>query len=182
MSTIYESCPSYEDDKIILTQTSMEDANELLLCYSDETAVPFFNADNCHGDTFYYPTLERMKQAIEFWNQSYGWKYFVRWTVILKETKEKIGTIEMFQRGDSPQLGVHGVLRIDLRSTYETSNIIDPILKIANDEFYEAFEVETIIIKAIPEATERVIALEKNGYVKLGEGDFLFPHYFSRKA
>lgn len=35
--------------------------------YSDKNALPFFNSDNCHGDNFYYPNEDRMRQAIKFW-------------------------------------------------------------------------------------------------------------------
>lgn len=70
MKDIYEECPIYSKKLITLRQTIIEDAEELLKCYSDEKAVPFFNSDNCDGDTFYYSTTERMKQAIDFWNFS----------------------------------------------------------------------------------------------------------------
>ena len=108
---VYTECPILENDVITLRRTNMEDAEELLKCYSDEKAVPLFNSDNCHGDNFFYPTIEKMNQAIEFWEFSYKNKYFVRWTIILNSTNEKIGTIEMFNRD-----GENGVLRIDLQS------------------------------------------------------------------
>ena len=62
--------------------------------YSDKNALPFFNSDNCHGDNFYYPNEDRMRQAIKFWLSSYSSKWFVRWTIIDKEKHEAIGTIE----------------------------------------------------------------------------------------
>ena len=133
MKTIYEVCPVFENETLCLMQTEMEDANGLLACYSDKEAVPFFNADNCHGDTFYYDTLERMEQAIKFWCESYELKAFVRWTILLKATNEKIGTIEMFNRGMAKDFGMHGILRIDLQSKYEKSEIIESILDIANE-------------------------------------------------
>jgi len=47
-------------------------------------------------------------------------KYFVRWTVILNDTNEKIGTIEMFHRIAEDGFNHYGLLRIDLQSIYET--------------------------------------------------------------
>lgn len=42
-----------KNETVILRLTNEEDTLELLNCYSDEKAVPLFNADNRHGDTFY---------------------------------------------------------------------------------------------------------------------------------
>lgn len=61
---IYKECPIYENQRISLVQTTMEDAEELLKCYPDEKAVELFNSDNCNGDKFHYTTLEKMKQAM----------------------------------------------------------------------------------------------------------------------
>lgn len=178
MKNIYEECAIIQNEVICLVQTKMEDAKELLACYSDKEAVPFFNADNCHGDTFYYDTLERMEQAIKFWCEAYEYKQFVRWTIILKETNEKIGTIEMFNRGMAKDFGMHGILRIDLQSKYEKREIVASILDIANETFYEAFSVDYIITKAIPNAIERIDALETKKYVKIDGSKFGIKDYY----
>ncbi|MVX67359.1 GNAT family N-acetyltransferase [Clostridium chromiireducens] len=178
MKDIYEECPIYTKDLITLRQTTMEDAEELLKCYSDEKAVPFFNSDNCHGDNFNYKTLERMKKAIDFWNFSYENKYFVRWTVILNNTKEKIGTIEMFHRIADDEFNHYGILRIDLQSDYERQQIIGEILEIVNEYFYKAFDVKAILIKAIPENIERIAALSKMGYESVNRKVMTYDDYF----
>lgn len=180
MIDVYTKCPVYNSDIITLRQTENEDAVELLKCYSDEKAVPLFNSDNCHGDDFHYLTLERMKQAIDFWDFSYKNKYFVRWTVILNATREKIGTIEMFHRIADDEFNHFGVLRIDLQSSYETRLIIDEILKIANEYFYEAFDVKEILTKAISSAEERIAALLTNGYTPLEKKLMVYGDYFVR--
>ena len=72
MRDVYEYCPEFENDKYLLRLISAEDTNDLLKVYSDTSAVPFFNSDNCNGDDFYYKTLERMKQAVDFWIFSYN--------------------------------------------------------------------------------------------------------------
>ncbi|WP_100488324.1 GNAT family N-acetyltransferase [Sporolactobacillus pectinivorans] len=161
---IYEECPFYQNETVTLKQTTTEDAEDLLRCYSDEKAIPFFNADNCPGD-FHFTTLEQMQNEISFWDRSYQTKWFVRWTVMQNDTSEKVGTVEMFNRGILADIGSHGVLRIDLQSNCENRQTICGILEIANRHFYEDFDVTWILTKAIPDAEERIIALTQMGYV-----------------
>ncbi|MFT8315595.1 MAG: N-acetyltransferase [Clostridium sp.] len=164
MKDIYKECPIYKNKLITLRQTNMDDVQELLKCYSDKKALPLFNSDNCHGDDFHYTTIEKMKEAINFWNFSYKNKEFVRWTVILNDTNEKVGTIEMFHRIADDEFNDYGVLRIDLQSNYEKRSVIDDILEIVNENFYKAFDVEAILTKSIPDAAERIASLTKKGY------------------
>ena len=177
---IYKECPIYTTEVLTLRLTSLEDAAELLKCYSDEKAVPLFNSDNCHGDDFHYTTIERMKEAVDFWQYSYEHRYFVRLTVILNTTKEKIGTIEMFKREAEDEFNHFGVLRIDLQSKYEKQQYIDEILQIANQDFYKAFEVDSILTKAIPNATERIVSLKSKGYVPINKKFMVYDDYFVR--
>jgi len=178
MKDIYQECPVYKSELVTLRQTNIEDVEDLLKCYSDEKTVPFFNSDNCHGDDFHYMTLDRMRQAIDFWDYSYKKKYFVRWTVIYNDTKEKIGTIEMFHRVSDDDFNDYGVLRIDLQSKYEVQPVIDNILEIAIVNFYTAFNVDVIITKAIPEAFHRVSSLLKYGFKPLNKKFMIYDNYF----
>jgi hypothetical protein len=177
---IYEKCPIYRNKYITLRQTNIEDAQELLKCYSDEKAVTFFNSDNCHGDNFHYTTIERMKEAIDFWKFSYENKYFVRWTVILNDTDEKVGTIEMFHRTADDEFNHYGILRIDLQSNYEKHPIIDEILEIVYKNFYEEFDVKAILTKAILSASERISSLVEKGYQPINKKFMIYDDYFVR--
>lgn len=181
MKDIFEECPVYKKKLITLRQTNIEDAEDLLKCYSDERAVPFFNSDNCNGDDFHYTTIERMRKAIDFWNFSYRNKYFVRWTVILNETDEKIGTIEMFHRIADDEFNNYGVLRIDLQSNYENQPVINEILEIVDENLYEAFDVEVVLTKAVPEAGERIASLLQKGYAPLNRKLIIYDDYFIRR-
>ncbi len=176
---IYEECPIYKKKLITLRQTSIEDAEDLIKCYSDERAVPLFNSDNCNGDDFHYTTIDRMRKAIDFWDFSYKNKYFVRWTVIFNETDEKIGTIEMFHRIAADEFNHYGVLRIDLQSKYEIQPVIDEILEIVNENLYEAFDVEVLITKAVPAAGERINSLVGKGYKPLNRKLMIYDDYFT---
>lgn len=178
---IYEVCPEFEKGSILLKKTTQEDAIELLKCYSDELAVPLFNSDNCHGDDFHYTNMERMQEAIAFWDTSYREMSFVRWTIVFKENGEKIGTIEMFHRLAEDEFNHYGMLRIDLQSKYEVSSIIDDLLDIVNQNFYECFNVDKIITKAVPMAKERIISLENKGYRPLTKKVMIYDHYYCRE-
>ena len=180
MSNVYEVCPIFQHTGITLRQTTLDDAAELLKCYSDPKAVPLFNSDNCHGDDFHYSSLERMRQGIEMWERSYHRRQFVRWTVILNSSEESIGTIEMFHRLANDEFNHYGILRIDLQSRFEHQSVIDPILEIVNDQFYQLFDVKSILTKAIPIATERVASLKKNGHSPLGKKLMVYDDYFIR--
>jgi len=178
---VYKDCPILEGKLITLRQTATEDAEELLKCYSDKEAVKFFNSDNCNGDDFYYTTIERVRQAIEFWDFSYRERYFVRWTIIINDTNEKIGTVEMFHREAKDEFNHYGVLRLDLQSKYENEKYIDDILEIVNQNFFQLFDVEFILTKAIPEAENRVQCLKNNGYSPLNKKMIVFDDYFLSK-
>lgn len=178
MYDIYETCPVFKNEVVTLRLINEEDTLELLNCYSDEKAVPLFNSDNCHGDIFYYTTSERMKQAMDFWQFSYESKQFVRMTIILNSTGEKIGTIEMFNRGVAPYYGVHGILRLDVMSKYENEKVLEAVLQLANEHFYKAFGVEWIVTKAIDSAIKRRAVLAKLGYIPMEK--FIVNDYYGR--
>ena len=90
---VYEKCPVLESENFLLRKVCLEDSDDLLKVYSDEKAVPFFNGDNCHGDDFYYTTIERMQEAVKFWLWSYDNGYFVRWSVSDKKKGIVIATV-----------------------------------------------------------------------------------------
>ncbi|HYH05319.1 MAG TPA: GNAT family N-acetyltransferase [Bacillota bacterium] len=181
INDVYSQCPTCQGNIITLRQTVLTDAAELLNCYADEKVVPFFNSDNCHGDDFHYQTLERMQQAIEFWDSSYRKRHFVRWSVIDNRTHSIFGTVEMFHRRAADEFDHYGVLRIDLRSDYEQQEYLNAILAIVNTHFYTDFEVEHILTKAIPAAVERIAALQNHGYVPLNRKLMVYDDYFVRE-
>lgn len=178
MENTYDVCPVYKKELITLRQTVLEDAEELLKCYSDEKSIPLFNSDNCNGDDFHYKTLERMQQAINFWDFSYKNKYFVRWTIINNSTNEKIGTVEMFHRFKDDEFNHYGVLRIDLQSKFETQAIINEVLQITDENFYDVFDVKHILTKAKDMAHERVASLLINGYEPLERKFVIYDDYY----
>jgi ribosomal-protein-alanine N-acetyltransferase len=166
MSDVYENCPAFENDKFLLRFSQLDDAEDLVSVYSDKNALPFFNSDNCHGDNFYYPNEDRMRQAIKFWLSSYSSKWFVRWTIIDKEKHEAIGTIEVFHRSANNNFNHVGVLRLDLKSEYETSEEIFTIMNLIVPPTFDLFECEEIITKVPVYAVERIEAMKRVGFKK----------------
>ena len=79
---VYENCPVLENPRWLMRLVEKSDAEDLLEVYSDKRALPYFNSDNCDGDNFYYPTIDRMNDALDFWIQSYETEWFVRWAII----------------------------------------------------------------------------------------------------
>ena len=115
MKSVYEEVPVLENEKYLLSFVKEEDAGELLKIYSDKKSLPFFNSDNCHGDNFYYQTIDRMNEAVKFWLDSYKSKWFVRWTIIEKASNSIIGSIELFHREAEDYFNHTAILRLDCR-------------------------------------------------------------------
>ena len=185
MRDVYESCPSIEGERFLLRLVSLEDCAELLKVYSDEKSVPLFNSDNCHGDDFHYTTLERMRSAIDFWLNSYANRYFVRWVIVDKLRSEAIGTIELFHRKANDWFTDCGLLRLDLRSDYERTKEICDILSLIVPQAYDWFACGVIATKAVPQAKERIRALERLGFAAreeelVGHDGTQYGDYFAR--
>lgn len=163
---IYENCPVIESERFTLRLTQKADTADLLKVYSDEKAVPFFNGDNCHGDDFHYQTMERMEKAVEFWEYSYENQWFVRWSIVDKQTQEAIGTIEAFHRTSEDAYDGYGLFRLDIRSDYERKDVFADILNAFVPNVYPYFDCTKCMTKAVPEATERTAALQEYGFTK----------------
>lgn len=184
MRDVYECCPAFEGERFLLRPTAREDCAELLKVYSDEKAVPLFNSDNCHGDDFHYTTMERMLSAIDFWLYSYEQRYFVRWTMTDKASGEAIGTIELFKRQADDWFTDCGILRLDLRSDYERTDEIREILDLIVPQAYELFDCAVIATKAVPQAKQRIFALEQMGFAArkeklIGHDGTVYGDYFA---
>lgn len=169
MKDVYETCPQFENEKYKLRFVSQEDCLDLLKVYSDEQSVPFFNSDNCGGDDFYYVTESRMKEAINYWFFEYNNKGFVRWAIVDKLKNTAIGTIELFHRSADDYFTKCGLLRLDIRSDYEKSTEIESILSLITKPTFDMFQCDKIATKAIPDAIERICALENLGFSETNE-------------
>lgn len=161
---VYKQCPVLESDTYKLRLILSEDAQDLLKVYANEKSVPFFNGDNCNGDNFYYPTIERMKEAVNFWLYAYENGGFVRWSIIDKKINQVIGTIELFHREAEDYFNDCGLLRLDLREDYENKESIKEILSTIIESAYDLFNCRMIATKAPEYAKERRMALTELGF------------------
>lgn len=162
---VYDGIPKFAGENFLLRGVVAEDAEDLLKVYSDKKAVPYFNGDNCHGDDFYYFTLERMMEAIKFWLWSYDNGYFVRWAIIDKKTFVAVGTIELFHYDDEVEAYDNsGILRLDLRSDYEKESVIYEILSLIMPSVLDYFG-DKIVTKVKSFAKERLAAVSRLGFV-----------------
>lgn len=161
---VYENCPVVESERFLLRLVTEQDCEDLLKVYSDVAAVPLFNSDNCNGDDFHYTSLERMRQAIQFWIWSYDNGWFVRWSIVDKASDCAVGTVELcFQNTEDPE-NIRGVLRIDLRSDYEMEDVVADVLSLMVPPCLEWFGCRSLITKAKPVAAERIKALTRQGF------------------
>jgi len=169
MTDVYEKVPVFESSRWLLRFVEKKDAEDLLEVYGDKMALPFFNSDNCHGDNFYYPDLERMNKAIDFWLYSYKEKFFVRWSILDKLTSMAVGTIELFSRKAADAFNNCALLRLDVRSDLENACALSDIASLVVNDAKALFTSEKIITKIPIFALERRIAFEKLGFVKSEE-------------
>lgn len=153
-----------ENTRFRLRSLHKDDAEDLLQVYSDLYALPFFNSDNCDGDIFYYPELQKMKEAVHFWLQAYANGWFYRYTVEDKYSGKAIGTVEICRRVSNDAFNGMCILRIDLGSRNEKADTIGSILELAKPLIREKTGTDRVLIKGPVYAIERLKALEQAGY------------------
>ena len=167
MKDIYEEVPQFENEHYLFRFVKESDANDLLEVYSDKNALPFFNSDNCHGDNFYYPTIERINEAIRI--RSYQTKWFVRWAIVEKQSKKAVGTVELFHRDANDYFNNTALLRLDLKSSLEKAEVIEEVSGIILPPACKLFNAEKIATKVPLYAIERMAAFKKLGFAKSQE-------------
>jgi len=155
----YDFCPELETDYFRLRLVRESDAEDLLLCYSDPHVHCILNSDNCTSD-FKYSTVNEMLDCIRFWLNEYQERGFVRWSIVDRDSGKAAGTIEMF--GDRDKWGI---LRVDVAANYEERALLSELFGLAKRHFFTLFKVDTILTKAVPEAIERIAALQDSGYI-----------------
>ena len=163
---VYQFCPEIQNGNFLFRLVQSSDVYDLLKVYSDVKAVPLFNSDNCHGDDFHYTTLERMRSALDFWQEAYKNGWFVRFAIIDKTKNEVIGTIEEVRRDDNDYFTNCGLVRLDLRSDYEHVSAIRDIMSLAASQSFDLFGCGMLATKAVPTALERISALTSLGFAK----------------
>ncbi len=169
---IYEEWRSYQNELILLRPIVQSDAEALFQTYSDKKSWEFFNCDN-----FLFPCylekMEHMEETVSYYMKAYSIHEFIRWTIVHKKDGKIIGTIENFHRDVRNERGDHtnaltdtALLRIDLKSEYETEEVISSILDLVEDTAYEDFHCSFLATKAVDTALVRRKVLTEKGYVR----------------
>lgn len=184
--SIYESCPTLESEKFILRLFEEKDCDDLLKVYSDKNALPFFNSDNCDGDNFYYATRKQMAKALDFWKMSYENGWFARLSIIDKASSTVIGTVELCLRVSEDIYNNMGILRIDVRSDYETEDALYDITALVTPRLAELLGCDGVITKVPIYAVERAKAMQRAGFAKseeylIGKNGFAYDGYWIMK-
>ena len=161
---VYDVCPVLKSEHFTLRLVERKDAPGLLRVYGDEETVRLCNSDNCDYGAFRLVTLEDTLNCIDAWRREYGQGYFVRWTILSGE--DPIGTVELFHREAADAFNHHGLLRLDLRSDYETVPVITELLTLLHQHAYELFDCPILATKAPAFAAARCEALVQCGYIR----------------
>lgn len=183
---IYERCPTLEDGRFLLRPVARGDCDDLLKVYSDKNALPFFNSDNCDGDNFYYATRERMAQALDFWELSYQNGWFARLSIVDKAASQVVGTVELCLRVSEDAFDHMGILRVDVRSDYETEEALYGITALVAPRLPELLGCAGILTKVPIYAVERKKAMERAGFTKseellIGKTGYVYDGYWTMK-
>lgn len=181
---IYESCPVLESEKFLLRLSEEKDCADLLKVYSDRNALPFFNSDNCDGDNFYYETAERMAEAFSFWKLSYENGWFARLSIIDKAASSAVGTVESCLRVSEDAFHNMGILRVDVRSDYETEDVLYEIISLIAPRMEDMLGCRGVLTKAPLYAVERIKALQRAGFTKsehllIGKTGYAYDGYWT---
>lgn len=167
---IFKKCPVLENEKFLIRQIKEADADDLMAVYGDKFALPFFNSDNCHSSNFYCSKREDVENMIKYWLIAYHEnREFVRFSIVDKTLGKVIGTIEMFQRKSEDFYHECGILRLDVRSDRERTELLYDILSLVTAPFFEWVGCSKIATKAAVYAVDRIEALRKMGFVKSAE-------------
>ncbi len=164
MKNIYKEKFRIQNKKYAIRNVSKNDKHDLLEIYSDKNSVPFFNSDNCHGDTFYYDSIEKIENALKFWSYSYKNGWFTRLSIIDREEDKVIGTFEVFLRRASDSFNGMILMRLDLKSEYEKKDTILELLQLFIPKLEMYFGKKKVATKGFNNSTERIKALQEFGF------------------
>lgn len=163
---IYEKSQILESNNFLIRPVEDSDLEDLFRVYSDERALPYFNSDNCDGDNFYYSTIQKMKEVLEFWKQAFENRWFARMSIVSKFTGCVIGTVELCLRVSDDDFNNTGILRVDLISQLESAVVLEEIFKLVTPKMPELVGCSGVITKGPLYAIDRVNALKNAGYKK----------------
>ena len=182
---LFEKFQVYETNNLLFTKVKIEDAIELFECYSDPITKSHMNNDNCGGEWPCY-SIDVVIRGIKGWEREFNDRFYIRWSVKHKHINKIIGTIEIAPIPNTTRFwdGVcqTGILRIDIISYLGNEEIFSEILKMVTDNFYTDFDIENIIVKALPDDNQRILALKNYDFKELKDNDITpYGDYYIKK-
>lgn len=156
-------CPRLKNNRIRIRQLRLDDADKLLSCYQQQGKAPtYFNLD-FSNETIPCQNKEQVKNLLKFYLSQSKSKKSVYWTVIDLFNNNSIGVISITPLEKNEDYKNVGLLRMDIKSEYETKEIISAILNMT-EQLYELFDLNTIISKAWLTSRHRINAMLENGF------------------
>ena len=182
----YEQCPTYETEHFRLRLIAESDAADLLECYADPEAQKYFNSDpGANSDYWQGCDKERVVRCIRSWREAFERKSFIRFSILDQQREKAVGTIEMYDklaRENRSRYAGWSVLRIEIASAYEKATYIGELLNLFDTaNFFGLFNVNLLLTKAIPEATQRIEALQNAGYAPFAWDEPNRKHYWAKR-
>lgn len=177
----FDECPVYETEDFIFKLVNQDDAEDLFICYTDPITLKHMNNDNCSGE-WRLKSADELKNA---WQKDYENRTFIRWSIKCKSTGKVIGTIEIAPLpwgkwffGAEPPIGI---LRLDLLSSFEKPEVFSEIIHMMSTQLADDFEVNKVIMKALPEEPEKVSALLSNHFHPDTVNEFQYDNYYIKE-
>jgi len=179
----YKECPTLISDNFLLRLVEENDAKDLLECYSDIHALPLFNSDNCPID-FYFNDEGKLLELIQFWLYEYSYGGYVRFAIVDQKKNKAIGTIEIFAKKEAFDFyNKVGVLRLDLKSTYEKEDVILELFDLVRRDFKNYFKIDYIITKVKEPAIVRKKVLSDINFTEVKDMQIVsYPYYYIGKV
>ena len=187
MDKLFEINPKIENSRYRIRLVRKKDLIELLEIYSNKENLKFINVDDCNGEDFYFPTIEMLEKKYEFWKYAYKKKWFIRMTIISKNDNRIIGTIELMKIISFDSFDGDILLRLDLKSKCEQSEIIKEVITLIKEKLISDCSYKKIITKSTKDMSVRTNALIDLGFkysnrLLLGKEDNkLYKDYYVKK-
>ncbi len=157
---IFDPALRFEGEHFLIRPLYESDLDAPFAVYSDKRALPYFNSGNCHGDNFYYPTRERMADALAFWHESFEKRQFVRLSIVDKASACVVGTVELCRRVSKDAFNGMIILRVDVRSDCETEGALTELFTLLAPVSKDS----GLLTKAAPYAVDRIAAVKRAGF------------------
>ena len=179
----FKKCPVFETEHFKLRQVKMKDAADLVECYGNPTLAVQGSAHGCIVGPGGYgsKTKKEMQDFIRFWLKEYHKGWYVRWSVIDRQSGAVVGTVEGGGH-DIPGQGMGVTLMIDLVASYETETYVSELLRLIIDQFYTLYGADIFIIYGMPGADVRLNALAAAGFVPVDWDSEDKENHYCRRA